>query len=108
MNLELNKSYITRNGDKVAIFGLNGDIFIGCRMPEEIITRYYPDGNCYYKNEGRDIIGEWIEPITTTITLYLYKVIDDGEVFTEYTILPDKYYELLGKKTITITEGDNI
>ena len=54
-----------------------------------------------------DIVAEWREPVSRTHMVWMYRLADGQVVFLDH-IHPSDHVELLGKKEITITEGEGM
>jgi hypothetical protein len=114
MKFELGKRYLNRCGDIVIVIEINND------------SRYYPikvwnsqkqfvsdvtlkgqysinlDENYF------DIVSEYIEPRSLESIIYLTVDKETNKLYFSFSKPNGKYYSTIGKKTITITEGDNL
>lgn len=114
--LDFTKPVQTRGGGKVRILCTDRK---GCGRPvvglvlvgsEEMSVSWNTDGRCRAgKQDGFDLVQA---KESKTVTIWLFRDSSDGKVYTMQkdvgeTVVDNSRYEILGHKTVTVTEGDN-
>lgn len=116
MKIEAGKYYRTRCGRKAYVDVIFSPNPFSGRKPQVPVRGYIDALEYYWTSSGRisedyashaDLVAEWIEPKTKTVTLYWTLHRDGSESCTPYQS-GYMVQRVLAKKDITLTEGEGL